>query len=86
MEAAANPVVPRHLWIVGALALLWNSFGCFDYLMTQTANEAYFRVSGNWTFRFVGQLAAGTQTTFDVTTPLSVNALAPDAPAPTDTK
>lgn len=30
---------PRHLWIVGGLATLWNAFGCFDYLMTQTRNE-----------------------------------------------
>ena len=32
---------PIHLWIVGVLALLWNAMGCFDYVMTQTENEAY---------------------------------------------
>lgn len=32
---------PRHLWIVGGLALVWNAFGAFDYLMTQTRNDAY---------------------------------------------
>lgn len=32
---------PVHLWIVGALATLWNAFGCFDYLMTQTRNAQY---------------------------------------------
>jgi hypothetical protein len=32
---------PIHLWIVGALATLWNAFGAFDYLMTQTRNEDY---------------------------------------------
>ncbi len=32
---------PVHLWIVGALALLWNGFGCFDYLMTRTRGAAY---------------------------------------------
>lgn len=32
---------PVHLWAVGLLATLWNAFGCFDYLMTQTRNEAY---------------------------------------------
>ncbi|MGZ8287385.1 MAG: hypothetical protein ACXW27_16985 [Allosphingosinicella sp.] len=32
---------PLHLWIVGALATLWNAFGCFDYLMTQTRNAQY---------------------------------------------
>lgn len=32
---------PLHLWIVGVLALLWNAFGCFDYVMTQTNNAEY---------------------------------------------
>jgi hypothetical protein len=32
---------PRHLWAIGIIALLWNSIGAFDYLMTQTKNAAY---------------------------------------------
>lgn len=32
---------PRHLWIVGVVGLLWNLGGVYDYLMTQTENEAY---------------------------------------------
>jgi hypothetical protein len=32
---------PRHLWIVGALSLLWNAFGATDYLLTRMGNEAY---------------------------------------------
>jgi hypothetical protein len=32
---------PIHLWIVGVVTLLWNMMGGFDYLMTQTKNEAY---------------------------------------------
>jgi hypothetical protein len=32
---------PAHLWITGIVSLLWNSFGCVDYLMTQTRNDAY---------------------------------------------
>ena len=32
---------PMHLWVVGALATLWNAFGAFDYVMTQTHNEKY---------------------------------------------
>ena len=36
-----NGRTPVHLWIVGLLAVLWNGFGCFDYLMTQTANADY---------------------------------------------
>ena len=32
---------PWHLWAVGVLALLWNGFGGYDYVMTQTNNAAY---------------------------------------------
>ncbi len=32
---------PKHLWIVGVIALLWNAMSAMDYLMTQTKNEAY---------------------------------------------
>jgi hypothetical protein len=32
---------PRHLWIVGGLALLWNCIGGLDFLMTQTRNASY---------------------------------------------
>ena len=49
----------------------------------QAADEAYVRVSGNWSFRFVGARAAGTQETFDVTVPLTVNAFQ-DTPSPSN--
>jgi hypothetical protein len=32
---------PKHLWIVGVVSGLWNSFGAMDYVMTQTQNESY---------------------------------------------
>ena len=32
---------PRHLWVVGIVATLWNSGGALDYTMTQTRNESY---------------------------------------------
>ena len=32
---------PWHLWTVGIVTLLWNLVGAYDYLMTQTENEAY---------------------------------------------
>ncbi len=32
---------PWHLWVIGIVALLWNLFGAYDYLMTQTENAAY---------------------------------------------
>ena len=40
----------------------------------QNDDEAYPRISGNWSFRFVGTRAAGSLTSFDVTTPLPVSA------------
>lgn len=32
---------PRHLWIVGTVALLWNAIGAFDYSATQLRLESY---------------------------------------------
>jgi hypothetical protein len=43
MATTAPARVPVHLWIVGVLALLWNGFGCFDYLLTNLKNETYLR-------------------------------------------
>lgn len=41
MATNAETRAPAHLWIVGVLALLWNGFGCFDYLMTNLKNRTY---------------------------------------------
>jgi hypothetical protein len=38
---AIRAKTPWHLWAVGFVATLWNGFGCFDYVMTQTRNDAY---------------------------------------------
>lgn len=32
---------PTHLWIIGILSLLWNGFGAFNYVATQTRNDAW---------------------------------------------
>ncbi|MCJ1962702.1 hypothetical protein MTR65_18600 [Novosphingobium sp. 2637] len=32
---------PAWYWIVAVLAVIWNGFGCFDYVMTVTRNVAY---------------------------------------------
>lgn len=41
-QTASSPVkTPLHLWIVGGVSLLWNSFGAADYLRTQLQVEAY---------------------------------------------
>ena len=36
-----NTTAPRHLWIVGMLAVLWNALGAFDYSATQLRLESY---------------------------------------------
>ena len=41
MATNAGRGMPAHLWIVGILALLWNAYGCYQYLMTETGNQAY---------------------------------------------
>src|SRR5215207_1093491 len=41
MDETVTAKAPAHLWIVGALALLWNGFGAYDYLMTRTKGADY---------------------------------------------
>jgi hypothetical protein len=43
MQPAATP---WHLWVVGVLSLLWNCYGGYDYVMTETGNLAYFEMNG----------------------------------------
>lgn len=38
---AERAPTPIHLWIIGVVALLWDSMGAYDYLMTQTQNASY---------------------------------------------
>lgn len=38
---------PAHLWVVGILATVWNSFGCYDYFMSETHNEKYLSMYGS---------------------------------------
>lgn len=37
---------PLHLWLVGVLSLLWNGYGAYDFVMTITQGEAWWRASG----------------------------------------
>ena len=37
---------PWHVWLVGGLSLLWNAFGGYDFIMTNTQGETYMRASG----------------------------------------
>ena len=38
MATTVETRTPVHLWIVGIVSLLWNCFGCYDYLMTRMRN------------------------------------------------
>ena len=40
-DAITATKTPWHLWVIGIVALLWNSVGAMDYFMTQTRNEDY---------------------------------------------
>lgn len=40
-ESTRKSATPRHLWVVGIIATLWNFGGALDYTMTQTQNESY---------------------------------------------
>jgi hypothetical protein len=42
-DSEQNEIVetPKHLWVIGAVTVLWNSMGAMDFVMTQTKNESY---------------------------------------------
>lgn len=43
---ATSVRTPPHLWVVGVISLLWNSFGCVDYTMTKIDTAAYLASMG----------------------------------------
>ena len=43
MQQAVSARAPAHLWVTGVLALLWNAFGCYDYLMSRMHNVDYLK-------------------------------------------
>jgi hypothetical protein len=46
VEAAPAAKVPWHFWLVCVVAVLWNGFGAYDFTMSVTQGEAYFRSMG----------------------------------------
>ena len=46
MQQAVSARTPAHLWIVGALALVFNGYGAFDYTMTRMRNTDYIAKMG----------------------------------------
>lgn len=45
-DSVASTKRPWHLWAVGALGLLWNSYGGYDFTMSLAKGEAYYREVG----------------------------------------
>ncbi len=37
---------PWHLWVVGIVGVLWNSFGCYDFAMSMIGGDVYLRDAG----------------------------------------
>jgi hypothetical protein len=37
---------PWHLWVIGVAAVLWNSIGAYDYVMTMYGGMDYLRQAG----------------------------------------
>lgn len=46
MATMFERATPRHLWIAGGLALLWNALGAFDYTMSHLGGADYMRQAG----------------------------------------
>lgn len=45
MPIMDRPATPWHLWLVGILALVFTSFGAYDYYMSQTGDRAYIEAT-----------------------------------------
>lgn len=46
MTDTMKGATPWHLWAAGVISLLWNAFGGYDFVMSVTQGEAYWRASG----------------------------------------
>ncbi len=45
-DAQLSGRTPWHLWAVGVVAVLFNGFGVFDYVMSKTRGAAYLESAG----------------------------------------
>lgn len=46
MTDTMKGATPWHLWAAGVISLLWNAFGGYDFVMSVTQGETYWRASG----------------------------------------
>ncbi|MDZ4374234.1 MAG: hypothetical protein U1C74_22810 [Phenylobacterium sp.] len=44
--ATAGRATPWHFWLVAVIAVLWNGFGGYDYVMSHVQGDAYLRSAG----------------------------------------
>lgn len=47
MNEMTTSKIPAYYWIVTLLSLIWNGFGCYDYIMTRTRNLEYLSQMGD---------------------------------------
>jgi hypothetical protein len=46
VDETPRATTPWWHWVVSVVALLWNGYGGYDYWMSKTAGEAYYRQAG----------------------------------------
>jgi hypothetical protein len=46
MAQAGGARTPWHYWLVTAIGVLWNGFGAYDYVASNTKGDAYLRSMG----------------------------------------
>jgi hypothetical protein len=46
MSASSGAKTPWHLWAVGVVAVLWNAYGGYDYVMSMTQGATYMAAAG----------------------------------------
>lgn len=46
MTDTTKSAVPWHLWVVGVIAVLWNAYGGYDYIMSVTQGATYMAAAG----------------------------------------
>jgi hypothetical protein len=46
MSASSGAKTPWHLWLVGVIAVLWNGYGGYDYVMSMTQGATYMAAVG----------------------------------------
>ncbi|MDO8963732.1 MAG: hypothetical protein Q7W30_04480 [Coriobacteriia bacterium] len=43
-DELVGPKAPKHLWLVGGFALVFNGIGLYDYVLTWAQDQAYFEL------------------------------------------